>query len=464
MNLEQALTSINKISQARRGKELTPGERIAVLAAWEKIGYEEAIKLYRENFSPNYISCRAGPGVWKLLSKEFGCRVTKTHLKTVLENMLQDTSLTEQIQANSANPDSVPILFGVPPDTGNFVGYRSQVQHCIRLLRDHRNIFIDGPQGIGKTALAARIVERVMSKTNESIEICIWKSIRYGPLLDELLADLADMLGIPFGTGSSVNKLQNLLIRFFRKHRCLLVLDGAEILQQDQQQSAWDYYSEPYTDYGPFFRRLVNDQGNSSLIVTSRTRFLDWSDLHESGNAAEIIRLEGLAQDDAETIFEEQSLKDRHCWPALINKYHGNPLMLKVIAKRVRTIYGGSTADFLRVQSTIIADPLLLTLNHEFSPSSSMSEFECFAMKILADLMKEHDSVSYEEILQNIESHSLFRSTDGLLRTVSSLVNRSLIEETKVERKSKFRLSSVIRKYIEQDPQGFVGQKVQSVA
>lgn len=459
MELEAATKVINDISKRRRGKLLSPGETIAVTAAWSGISYDKAIEMCGETCSSSYVGSQAGPEVWRLLSAEFGSKITKKQLRPSVEERYGDLHADEDLLPSDGNTTK---LIGVPPSIDAFIGYQTQIQDCISSILDRRSVFIDGPKGIGKSSLAAHVIQNLRSSDRSPFETYIWKSVYYGPLLSELLADLVGSLGIPVHQLTGIDNLLSPVIQYLSKNRCLLILDEAQILLKGSGGSpSWSQYELKYQDYGIFFRRMIEEQNSSSIVITSRVRFPDWSELSEKGSPVSIVHLSGLEK-DAEAFLESKQLKDKHRWPELIDKYGENPLILNTVTKEIKKLYGGSTSEFLDSHSTILADPFLAVLNTEFESQSSLTKLQASAMVVLCELMESQACVYYEDLVNVLISKGYSRSRSSISEAIRVLVHRSLVEEIIDGHKSQFSLTPVVQKYIQSDPLGYVQQKAQS--
>lgn len=459
MELKDAISVINGISRRRRGKQLCPGEEVAVTAAWSGINYEDAIAMQKESFSTSYVGSQCGPDIWRLLSEELNVEVSKKRFRRLLE----ERYACNEHDAETGVHVRPTRIIGVPPVVDEYIGYGSQIKDCVASVLDQRNIFIDGPKGVGKTSLAAQVIKNISSIDTQTFDVCIWKSLYYGPLLSELLADLVGALDIPVQHLAGTENLLSSVIQYFRMHRCLLVLDEAQILlKASGKDIIWDQYEERYKGYGIFFRRMLEEQNSSSLIVTSRIRFPDWVELNERGSPVSIIRLSGLG-DDAQLFLKSKKLKDRKRWPSFIDKYGDNPLILKIVANEIKALYGSSVSDFLDSHSTIVANSFLLTLNTEFDPSSAMTQLQAIILITLADLMQSMSSVYYEDLANASTIKKNTDSRSAISEAIAILVGRSLVEKTQNNGRSQFSLTPIVQKYIQSDPLHYVQKKVQDL-
>lgn len=91
---------------------------------------------------------------------------------------------------------------------------------------------------MGKTALSVKLAEQVQA----DFEWVIWRSLRNAPPVQDLLADLLNVLSTQHDTAlpSTVNGQLSRLIDYLQTGRCLLVLDNAEsILISEERAGAY---------------------------------------------------------------------------------------------------------------------------------------------------------------------------------------------------------------------------------
>jgi transcriptional regulator with XRE-family HTH domain len=131
--------------------------------------------------------------------------------------------------------------WGEAPDTTGFVGRVDELALLRRwILEEHcRLVAVLGVGGVGKTSLAAKLIQEVAP----SFERVYWRSLRDAPPPAEWLAGAIGFLSDqqlvpPAGESERIASLLQLL----RHAPCLVVLDNSETLFEPGQQlrSGWD--------------------------------------------------------------------------------------------------------------------------------------------------------------------------------------------------------------------------------
>jgi NB-ARC domain len=130
--------------------------------------------------------------------------------------------------------------------------------------------------GIGKTALAVKLAQQIQDK----FEFIIWRSLRNAPTIEEILAELIQVLSGQQETNlpKQLDGRISCLLKYLRTSRCLLILDNAEsILQasdslQDNYTSRMGCYRKGYEGYGQLLRCIAETWHQSCLLVTSREK------------------------------------------------------------------------------------------------------------------------------------------------------------------------------------------------
>lgn len=186
-----------------------------------------------------------------------------------------------------------------------------------------------------------------------------------------------------------------------------------------------------YAEYGKFLRRIVEEQHQSCLILTSREPFLDVRYLQEKGQPAYLMKLEGLGK-EAIQIFQDKELTGETEWGAVIQKYRGNPLALQIIANRVREFFNGDIDKFLNCNTTWIGEPFLQRLDELFEVPGLLTKIERqIIFYLVEEIEKGENIITFSHLLNDLKfKGKILGSTSEIIEASKALIERSLIEES----------------------------------
>ena len=294
-----------------------------------------------------------------------------------------------------------------------------------------RSIVLYGLGGIGKTSLAAKLALEI----KDEFECLIWRSLRNQPSVQVFLTDILEFLNCLSAdqciqtTSDKISKL----INYFQQHRCLLVLDDVQAVLSSGELSG--HYKPGFEGYGELLRRLEEETHQSCVVLTS------WENLRQisrvsNSTSARSYRVEGLGE-AAKVILANEKLLDEHLWDELISAYRGNPLALRIIAFSIQELFGGSVTEFLE-QNTFFLGDLEYSLHQQFERLSTLEK------EVVTCLALAEHPLKVAEILEGIISQI---STSELLKILTSLERRSLLEKTRSDNVTKFTLQPTVAKY-----------------
>ncbi|RMF26311.1 MAG: NACHT domain-containing protein, partial [Cyanobacteria bacterium J083] len=226
------------------------------------------------------------------------------------------------------------------PDISHFYGREAELAQLKQaiLVEKNRLILLLGMGGIGKTVLAAKLAQTI----HNNFEYTIWRNLRYAPPLAELLTDLLTSFNPQIEIPASINSKISRLIEYLRQNKCLLILDGLEgILCHDNLAG---FYQEKYRNYSQLIKRIAEESHQSCLILTSQDEPADLLLIQTQKFTS--LQLGGLGE-AARQILQEKELSDTKYWRELVERYHGNPLAIKLVAATIKDLFGGSVDSFL---------------------------------------------------------------------------------------------------------------------
>lgn len=330
-------------------------------------------------------------------------------------------SISQTIKAAIDSPNLAPVHYwGEAPDSFVFHGRETELSQLQQwFIHDQcRLVIIVGMAGIGKTALAVKLARTLQTE----VESIVWLSLRQAPTLQDLLTQVTHILtGVSFashnGNSSSTDwELQmSTLVDYFRSHRCLLVLDGAESILQSGRLAG--VYRDGYDNYGEFFRRLGQETHQSHVLVTSQEKPSQISLLEGETSPVRSLKLEGLSLSDAKQLLTEKGLTgDTQKWTDLIRGYRGNPLMLKMVATTIRDVFDGNVTAFLK--TTLFTHDISDYIEDILDRVSEIEE------EILHQIVLKQQPMSVDQLIKALPDSS----PQDLIQALQSLKQRSLLE------------------------------------
>jgi NB-ARC domain len=456
---EAALVFVDNLVFSKRGKHLSEAEIIVLKGAWDDDDYEEVAE--NSPYSLNYLQRRVAPPLWDLLSETIGSgeRVGKKKLRRILLEQVTKKypilSASIGKQRPSANGLMQVIGGSHLPDISSFYGRTKELTNLKELVIDQRCISLIGVAGIGKSALAAKLLTELSVKSQPRFDCLIWKSVSHAPLLQDLITDLIELTQ-PIEPEQSLPKstqaMLTVLIKQLQSQRYFIVLDECEALFQTNNL-------EERLEYKLFFRRLVEEQHKSCLLLTSRVWPNEFDVLIEADRPIQYVRVEGLDPDASMQFLSALGLcnKEKRC-SQLIQTYRGNPLELKAVSNRIHHFFASSTERFFQDPTTLVSSRFQDMLNKIFG--EVLSKIQRQIMIYLAERIGlNFQYISFSQLLIELkQKHKISISTSELITALEELEKNSLIENIKdpITKEISFTLQPVIKKYIMTDPLGLV--------
>ncbi|UBF24465.1 tetratricopeptide repeat protein [Kovacikia minuta CCNUW1] len=226
-------------------------------------------------------------------------------------------------------------------DAATWVGREQLITDLTQKLRDgYRMLAITGITGIGKTALAERLVVEVSENGIPFHRLNFDDRGQGRDFLSGALT-LLPKLGETVTTEDQKapqNALKHLL-HTLRNHRFLVQIDSLEMLLQGDEQTGWNAFTDSlWVDF--FQQLLAGDTCQSQLLLTSQA-LPEELEMVGSRYPRSWHRqdLGGLTEVEQLQLFEKYGLKpdglDSEVLQRFVELYQGHPLVLQVIARDI---------------------------------------------------------------------------------------------------------------------------------
>ncbi|WP_257999245.1 NB-ARC domain-containing protein [Fischerella thermalis] len=420
----------------KRGVILSP-------QGWQKLRDARLESENKENFGERYtleeLSERTGLDIGtitKVLAREEGVD------KRTLERFLGAFNL-ELDRSFYSNISQSRLDWGEATDTSVFYGRTEELAILEQLILEDRCrlVAIVGMGGIGKSALSVKLTEQIKN----NFEYVIWRSLREAPPIQAILANLIQFLSDEQETEANLPESLcdrvSRLIDYLRQYRCLLILDNMESILRGGSLAG--VYREGYEWYGELLRRVGETSHSSCLVVTSREKPKEVASLQGKTLCVRSFQLSGMNSVDGQEILKVKGLcgVEEEC-RAIVERYGGNPLALKIVATAILDVFDGKVSEFLQ-QNTAVFGDIHDILEQQFERLSHLEK------DIMYWLAINREPVSLLELQEDFVSPI---PSKKILEGLESLVRRSLIEKaspTLVEKSAAhFTLQPVVMEYV----------------
>lgn len=455
--VSEAVELIEHWLQARYSRPLNPTEKLLIAAAWEKRKYEDVA--LEASYNPDSLR-QAGPNLWRALGTILGQRVSKTNLRSVVEKKKQELShhpsLEEDIQDEPGELDDPQfvVLGRRPPMVDHYFGYRGELAMLKQSVAERQCVLVVGQAGIGKSALISKLLEHLKLSADNQFEKVVWQFMSGNPNLDSLLAEIFECLGLPLYDASQDLPVQIAkLLDILKQEKILIVLDGVEEILQG---STRDNLYGQNENFGWFLKQLIERPHSSCLVMTSREPLMDLAFAESSGKSVRIMDLNGLGQ-DSYYLLESQGLTDvDDGFSLLIHRYRSNPLLLKLVAARIRNYFGGDITAFIECDSVLLSESLQEALDNQFR-SGVWTPLEQQIMHLLAHNDEGSEGLPFQQVFRKLKEKESSLSIHKLIAAIDILVSRSLLERSQGDDGPLLlSLQPVIKKYFLHDPSGVI--------
>lgn len=365
-----------------------------------------------------------------------------------LYEQIRSGAFKKEHDRGDAEPDSTPIKqassgaqtrkpssiqdWGEAPTGANIYGRTLDSTTLERWIEKERCrlVAVLGMGGIGKTTL----ITKVSYSLAANFEFVFWRSLLNAPTLSELITQVLHFVSrqqltqIPANTSDQIS----LLLSYLQRHRCLLVFDNVESILEAEKAGQ---YRPGYADYSQFFERVAQQEHQSCVLFTSRERPRGMKRLEEDLGAVRSLPLDGLSLKAGQELLDACGISANDGrTAAIVQRYSGNPLALKLVARTIQELFAGDIDAFLS-DVTPVFDDIRTVLDEQFQRLSLLER------EILLWLAIEREGQSLQDLAQDFVQPP---PRGELLEGLRALQRRSLLENTRTG----FTLQNVVIEYV----------------
>jgi hypothetical protein len=455
MDVQEVLRLADHLVFTKTGKRLDDLQEAILRGSLESEKYSKVADAF--HCSEGHVKDIASD-LWKILSDALGEEVRKSNLRSTLKrqkysnvllnfgkdyvqinniNVCHEPPLSSDDYATPKNNKNEPLLrvnLEDAPDISEFFG-RTEELETLRdwiLKQRCRVVMLLGMSGIGKTALAVKLVQEIQ----ENFDVVIWQSLDTAPALNELLINLLQFLLDESASQLPINLNEQLseLMKVLRSQRCLIILDDFQTLFNSGQLAG--NYRPNFENYQLFIKKISQFNHQSCIILNSWELPKDLIESRGKNTAIHYLLLSGLGE-SAKDLLKAQGLSNIENWNTLLDYYGGNPYFLNSISTVIKNLFGGKVSDFLDYETLFLGEDLTESLTQQFNRLSELEQ------KIIIHLGQIPNGIMLSEFQSNLKiSHS------DVLKALASLGQRCWIERLELDNKTYFTLQPMLKYYI----------------
>ena len=279
-----------------------------------------------------------------------------------------------------------------------------------------RLVAVLGMGGVGKTTLAAQVVQSVA----DQFDFVAWCSLVNSPALSEVLRNWLQTLSGQTLTEwpQSTREQIRLLLSYLHEHRCLLVLDNFESVLKPGPGVG--ELQPGYEDYAQLLQRVASGTHHSALMLTSREQPQVLTRLLRPAGPVRLLSLQGLSTTASQAILQAHQLTTSPQQAVVLNQhYSGNPLALQIVANTIVDMFDGDVAAFQREDMPVFGD-VRAVLHQQFERLSELEH------DILIWLAIERTAVVPKVLSRNLVQHV---APHAFVEALQTLKQRSLLEQ-----------------------------------
>ena len=329
------------------------------------------------------------------------------------------------------------------PEPPQLCGRKEELIQLFNYVMQSRLVFLWGMGGIGKTSLAAQLVDNfaVPDRPHPSaFKRIVWRSLHAGSSLDRFWSQLDLDLGImpQVNRDASYNwSDSSRILEKLQAERTLIVIDVVESAQIERATNVPPWEPMDRDRYCQWFAQLSLPKHNSCILVLTREKSDEVQQLEALNPAIRSIKLEGLKLGGIE-LLEQHNLKpETDAWRALINLYSGNPYALSMIATLINDQFGGSARELLNMGTHILG-------KMEIVISERIRHITDDEKSILITLASAQNPMSRDVLRSQLPEISASSTVEAM----ASLERKCLLEMMAEQEQVLFSLQPMVMKFV----------------
>ncbi|AFZ45602.1 fis family transcriptional regulator [Halothece sp. PCC 7418] len=331
--------------------------------------------------------------------------------------------------------------WGDAPVVGTFCGRTMQLTTLENDLIKERCPLVGllGMAGIGKSAIAVRLIESVA----DNYDYVIWRnlSLRGVPHLDNLLRDLMACFrhSQEIETNDNHPPLIADLIEEFRASRCLVILDNFESVFQANNLAS--YYQGGYENYGDLLKQVAQTRHQSSILLLSRETPLELITLAGDQLPTRFMTLNGLTVETVKEILAKKGINiaDKNLLSRLTQDYSGHPIAINELVTTAQTLFDGNFDELLDSNPLFIGEILSRYFSEQFQRLSPLEK------QVMTHLAASNSGLTLKEIQHNLSD---INDLSYVMTALSSLNRRCLLQKQTNQKITRFTLIPTLKKYV----------------
>lgn len=435
--------------------------------SWQGKSYQEIAETC--GYDTDYVR-HVGYQLWQKLSQALGQKVTKRNLHVVFRRLEQQSQtlgnevkemaslfpIPQQAKSNiNPYPTKVELIsdqtacpfswsdvlsyhysnhgqlfVGRQQEQKNLIQWLTHTEQSIERKHPKQLISLLGMAGIGKTSL----VQQVIHQIQDQFQKVIWCSLRNAPTFTETFANIVNTDEQTTSQWPTYIDAQiDILMHYFRQHRCLLVLDNFETILQPRQMGG--SYRPNHQAYGQLLRHLMDSSHQSCVLLTSREQPIGINLRNQP--TVQTLYLQGLSPSETHLLLNHQEVEATQTDAETLNAYYGgNPYALKVAATNVTSLFHRQVAEWIK-QGNFVFGTIQQLLKQQLQRLAPPEQ------QIVNFIASETGNVTLDQMHEALVLKDLVSTTD-LLPALQSLQSRSLL----CNQEDGLRLLPYLREYL----------------